>query len=143
MSRAYSRGRGGLGVFLTAAACMMTVASLPDFIVYAGVTSGTDHAVLAHLLDDGLDVAAFGIPLVYGIFGQLVGVILIGIALARGGRVPSWAGWLTVGSAPLLMAGYGSGVPPIVAVAYGLQLVTAVMAGRSILKDGIGWTRAA
>jgi hypothetical protein len=135
-----ARRLGGyaLGILLTAFFAMAMVMSV-DTTMLAASHAGLDEATTVKLIDKGFDLPVFAVPLIWGLLGQLVGLILLGLALRRGKAGPAWTGWTIITSVPLLVVGSIVGVPPLVAVGYLLQATAATGIGATVLREGIGW----
>lgn len=90
----YGRGFGRLGkiaVFL---------------IVLSGVLFTIKTLIVLGSMVTGANVPFFIMPffMLPGIVGQLIGPVLLGIAILRAGVMPRWFGWLQTLSVPLIFA---------------------------------------
>ncbi|MCD0452992.1 hypothetical protein LO762_27985 [Actinocorallia sp. API 0066] len=133
----------GLVLFAVGSAAQLTLLMSQDFLLLAAAEAGVDQAVTVRILDDG--VAASPVltwPSLLAIAGMLLGPVLIGVALARSGRVAAWVGWVFVASVPVLLVGQATGVLVLLALAAVLQAVTGAWVAQRIVRDGTGWTRA-
>jgi hypothetical protein len=114
------------------------VEALEDF---CGVALGLDPATTAKLVDKITGMPSMGLFFAAFILGNLIGYILLGLAMWRGKIGPVWSAWLLVAAGPLQVVGHIAGTKPVLAA---IELVT--VAGLSgiagfIIRDGIGWSR--
>ncbi|MDX6739607.1 hypothetical protein [Actinocorallia sp. A-T 12471] len=132
----------GLALFAVGAAAQLTLLMSQDVLLLAAAEAGVDQAVTVKILDDG--VAASPVltwPSLLAIAG-LIAPVVIGVALARSGRVPAWAGWVFAASVPVLVAGQATGTIALLVLGGVLQTVTGALVAQRIVREGTGWTRA-
>jgi len=71
----------------------------PDLLVWSGVSAGVDQATLARILTAAHPTIL--ISQIVFVVGHVIGTVLLGLALLRSGRIPSWAAWALTISQPL------------------------------------------
>jgi hypothetical protein len=108
---------------------------LAQDVVVAAAAHATDHSTATKVVKAFEHGTAMNIVLAIYLVGHLVGFVLLGIALARSGKVPVWAGvavclW-PVGE----MLGEASRVAPVAAIGFAL-LVVGFGACAKALTDG-------
>ena len=124
----------------TAAACLFLpfVLSLPAAMGLDGMAflagAAPDKAAMARLVDNWLDSPWFVVSLLPYLLLQIVGSILMAVALSRTKTFPSWVP-LATGVWPLLgVSSQESGVRVIGIIGYGLLFVTWVAFAMSLLR---------
>jgi hypothetical protein len=133
-------GTSALAVLVVGFFAMASVASAPDYAMLAGARGGVDQSAVTRMIDKGFGTAAFGVPLTIGLLGQMVGIVLLGLALLRGRTGSPWAGWLLLASAPLLLVGFAAGLPAAAIAGFLAQSAAAALTARTLLDHGLGWT---
>ena len=105
-----------------------------DHVLWSASDSGLSRADAVSVVDAGhpsIDVAI-------GVFvlGHVIGTVLLGAALLRSGRIPSWAGWAIAVSQPLhFIATVILGSPQVDFVAWSLTAVGMAVVARAVLND--------
>ena len=90
---------------------------------------------MVHLIDSWKSSAWFALSLIPYVVRQIVGAILMAIALLKAKTVPSWMAVAT-GAWPLLaVAGQASGVRVIGVIGYALLFVTWAVFAMSLVGD--------
>jgi hypothetical protein len=119
--------------------------SVPGYLSL-GMLVGSDHllwsASHAGLSDaDAVAVVDAGHPsidLAIGVFvlGHVIGTVLLGLALLKSGRIPSWAAWAITVSQPLhFIATVILGSPQVDFAAWSLTALGMAAVAREVLKD--------
>jgi hypothetical protein len=90
--------RAALALVVPAYLCLVGPLS-QDFMAWSGVHAHIDSATLSKMLDATHPSVA--VASVIFVIGHVVGTALLGIALLRSGRIPSWAAWAVTVSQPL------------------------------------------
>jgi hypothetical protein len=105
-----------------------------DHLLWSASDAGLSKADSVALLDathPSIDVAL-------GVFvlGHVIGTVLLGLALLRSGRIPTWAGWAITVSQPLhFVATVILGSPQVDFVAWSLTAVGMALVAREVLRD--------
>ncbi len=101
-------------------------------------SSGADPAAMASLVDAWQSSAYFAVGLIPYIVCQLVGSVMLAVALARAGSVPRW---VAIGIAvwPFLStAGIAFNLPVLAVVGYVVLLATWTVSAVSLVRPGVG-----
>ncbi len=114
------------------------VVSLPAVMGLDGLaflsTGEPDPAAMAHLIDSWENSTWFAVSLLPYLLLQLVGAILMAVALFKAKTVPAWAA-IATGVWPLLgMVGQESGVRAISIVGYGVLFATWAVFAMSLMR---------
>ena len=103
-----------------------------DYLLAAGARAHTDPHQLAAQLDamhPSYDVAT-----AVFVFGHVVGTVLLGLALLRSRRIPSWAAWTVTVSQPIhFVAAVILGSPPLDLIAWSMTAVGLAVVARTLL----------
>jgi hypothetical protein len=120
----------GVGLLVPAFAALFLFAGDPTVRALAG--SGLDPHVAGRILDAQDDLAPVSVAALLFVAGHIIGMVLLGAALARARAVPAWAAVAVIVSQPLhLVAFVVLGNQPLDAAAWGL---TAVGFGAAALR---------
>ncbi|MEU7748663.1 hypothetical protein [Nonomuraea sp. NPDC049158] len=93
---------GTAGMVLTVAGFSSLYAvGVSDHVALSTVRVGLDLGSAARLLDDVQGLPAVSAATLLFVLGHILGVVLLGAALWRGGTVPAWAGMALIVSQPL------------------------------------------
>lgn len=105
-----------------------------DQLLWSGQAAGASTATTARLLDHAHPT----IPIGLGVFvaGHVIGTVLLGIALYRSGRVPTWAGIALAVSQPLhFVAAVILGSNVVDLVAWSLTAIAMGVAARALVRE--------
>jgi hypothetical protein len=72
-----------------------------DQVALSAARAGLPPDVSARLIDEIITAPTNAVPVQLFVIGHILGVVLLGIALWRGGIIPGWAGAILVISQPL------------------------------------------
>jgi hypothetical protein len=113
--------------------CYLPILS-SNFFVLAMVQRGGPMADYAAVIDRGsADPGGLWVFILFGL-GNLIGTILLGIALLRSSVVPRWAGWAVMAWPPLHIAGLVLGSEWFEVAGGILQGLGLVMVARAVLR---------
>jgi hypothetical protein len=139
LARSSSRWWGTIGLVVSVAAFMNLFGpgvAGPDAVALGAADIGMSPAITGPLLDGISAIGPVGLGTAIFVFGHIIGVLLLGIALWRGHVVPGWTALLLAISQPLHLV-FAVFVPnhPLDGCAWALTAVGFIAAAVALLRD--------